>query len=85
MDNTVNITVFDFRLVASVDSEIFVAEPIWKWQQTDSGKWVMENALEPPVWYRSSDANTMTYKIAVMARFTKEMATFFQLKYGNYQ
>lgn len=26
------------------DPEIYVAEPIFKWQQTEQGKWVMQHA-----------------------------------------
>lgn len=26
------------------DPELYAAEPIWKWQQTDQGQWAMKNA-----------------------------------------
>lgn len=36
-----------FQLNDTDDPEIYAAQPIWEWQQTDKGKWVMEHALDP--------------------------------------
>ena len=47
------------------DPDLMVADPIWHWQQTEAGKWVMENSVEQPMWNRFMDPTSYghTYKI----------------------
>ena len=50
-----NIVVHRFSLSDVEDPELYAAQPIWEWQQTETGKWVMEHAVEAPVWRRHVD------------------------------
>jgi hypothetical protein len=63
------------------DPDLFVADPIWKWQQTDAGKFVMEHAVEPPYWIRQLDYNTWGHKYGIMARLSEPDQLFFELKW----
>lgn len=65
------------------DPDLFVAEPIWKWQQTDAGKFVMERAIETPRWIRNIDQYTYGYKYAIMAAFDEKTRAEFYLRYGS--
>lgn len=64
------------------DPELYAAEPLYKFEISDKGRWVMENALEPPVWFCKPNPNTFYYSIRIEAKFTEEMATYFKLKWG---
>ena len=64
------------------DVEIYAAAPIWDWQQTDAGKWVMENAIEPPYWTHSNDFTQYSNAITIVAKFTAKDYTYWKLKYG---
>lgn len=46
------------------DVDIYVAEPIYNWQQTDQGKWVMEHARDLK-YYTSADPGTMGYRVII--------------------
>lgn len=46
------------------DVEIYVAEPIWKWQQTEQGQWVMAHAQDLK-YYTSSDPATFGYQVTI--------------------
>ena len=46
------------------DVDIYVAEPIWQWQQTEQGKWVMENAKDLK-YYTSSDPSTFGHRVTI--------------------
>jgi hypothetical protein len=35
------------------DPDLFVASPIYDWQQTNAGKYVMENSDPTPMWNRT--------------------------------
>jgi hypothetical protein len=63
------------------DPDLMIAEPIWKWQQTDAGKWVMENCstIEKPVWHRQPDEWGHLYTIT--AYLTPKQLTYYRLKF----
>ena len=66
------------------DPDLFVAEPMYKWQIGEIGKWVMENAIHNSVvWHRHIDNNTYVYQYIITAEFEDADATFFMLKYNN--
>ena len=68
-------------MVENDDPEISAAQPIWEWQQTEAGRWVMENAVEEPYWAKHIDHTTYSYRYKIVAKLTEENATFFNLKY----
>lgn len=74
-------TVHQIRLSDSDDPDLYVAEPIYQWQQTEAGKWVMQHSKPEPQWFRSLDINTYGYIYTIRAELTPEEITFFELKY----
>jgi hypothetical protein len=63
------------------DPDLMVAEPIWKWQQTDAGKWIMENSKEQPMWQRSTDMYTYGYQYNIIAWLEERDLTYWKLKF----
>jgi hypothetical protein len=63
------------------DPDLYVAEPIWKWQQTDAGKWVMENAVDVPIWHRSVDHTSYGHLYTIHAKLKDIDYTYFKLKF----
>lgn len=63
------------------DPDLWIADPIWKWQQTEAGKFVMEHAVEQPYWTRSMDYSTYGHKYRIMARLSEQNETFWRLKH----
>jgi hypothetical protein len=63
------------------DPDLFVATPIWEWQQTEAGKWIMENSLPAPSWHRQMDYSTYGYTYQIRAHLTHKQLTFWKLKY----
>jgi len=79
----VTLVVHEFTLGDVDDPEIYAAAPLWEWQQSDAGKWVMNNAVEVPQWGNCTDYQTYSYRFRVTAKFKEQDATFFKLKYDN--
>ena len=77
------IVVHKFRLSDVDDPEIYAAQPIYEWQQSDKGKWIMDHAMEPPVWHRYIDAQTYGYQYAITAKLKGVDYTFYTLKWGQ--
>jgi hypothetical protein len=63
------------------DPDIMVAVPIYKWQQTEAGRWIMDNAFDRPSWHRHVDHTTYGYTYAIKAELTLEQLTYYKLKF----
>ena len=58
------ITFHSFTMGDVEDIDIYVAEPIYKWQQTDQGKWVMQHAHNL-TYHTAPDLYTFGYRVAI--------------------
>lgn len=79
------VVVYKFRLADVEDPDIYAAEPLLKWQHSESGKWVMENAEETPMWHRNINHSLYSYEYAVSAKLRGAKLTEWLLRYGNSQ
>jgi hypothetical protein len=79
---TKEIVVHSFTMGDVDDPDLYAAEPLYQWQISDHGKWVMERALETPVWHRMADQMSWGHKYVVTATFEEKYVTEFYLKFG---
>lgn len=77
-----DVCVYEFKLGDVEDPQLYAAQPLWEWQQSEAGKWVMENAEETPYWIKNLDYNSFGYQFKVMARFNGKNYTYWKLKWG---
>lgn len=70
----------EFTLGDVEDPEIYAAQPLYEWQITDMGKWVMQHCTNP-TYKVSVDQNTFGYKVTIYGDLTDEDTTYFTLKY----
>lgn len=65
------------------DVDIYVAQPIYEWQQTSRGKWVMAHAQDLR-YYTSPDPNTMGYRVIIRGEMEEgPLLTEYLLKYDR--
>ena len=76
-----DVCVHEFTVGDVEDPELLIASPIWDWQQTSAGKFVMEHAVEQPYWTRNLDHNSYGHVYRIMARLSEQNETFWRLKY----
>lgn len=79
---TYSVIVHTIRMSDVEDPDLFVAQPIYEWQQSEEGKWVMANSLPVPSWHRDIDHLTMGYRYTIRAYLSPKNYTFWKLKYG---
>ena len=79
------IIVHEAMLIDNDDPVIYAAVPIFEWEQSDLGKWVMTNALTTPIWKTVPDINTATTKVQIIADLKEEDITYFKLKWGKFK
>ena len=77
------IIVFKFTMGDVDDPDLYAAEPMYQWQQTDAGKWVMENAHETPIWNRHLDPMSYGHSYIISATFDTKKLTEYYLRFGN--
>jgi hypothetical protein len=78
---TIECLVHTVKLGDVEDPDLFVAEPIYKWQQTEEGKWIMENSIPKPLWKRYADPSTFGFTYTIHAFLTPKKYTYWSLKY----
>jgi len=78
-----DVCVHEIRMGDVEDPDLFVAEPIWKWQESDAGQFIMEHAEDKPYWTRNIDPHSYGHLYRIVARLSEQNETFWQLKWGN--
>jgi hypothetical protein len=62
------------------DIDIYVAQPIYEWQQTEQGKWVMQHAHNL-TYHTAPDPHTFGYRIISGEMDTGPQLTEYLLKW----
>ena len=78
------VTVHSFSVGDVEDPEIYAAAPIYQWQETDAGKFVMEHAVETPSFHSQLDYNSFGYKYIIVAELEAKKLSEFYLRWGKH-
>ena len=76
-----NIVVHKFKVSDTDDPEIYAAQPIWEWEQSESGKWIKEHAIEVPQWHRQHDHMSWATHFTITAKLKDKDYVIWILKY----
>ena len=76
------ICVHDFMLSDVDDPDIYAAEPLYKWQQSEQGQWVMKHSVHQPYYNIAVDHNCYGYKCKIYADLSEIDLTYFKLKWA---
>ena len=74
--------IHDFIMGDVEDPDLYAAEPLWEWQQSEFGQWCMKNAADTPTWHRMADPITYGYKYQIRAKFMGPALTEMLLRKG---
>jgi hypothetical protein len=76
-----DILVHTFRLGDVEDPEIYAAGPLFDWERSEAGRWVMKHAVGKPWWSKRTDYYSYGYEFNIVARLSEADQVFFKLKY----
>lgn len=76
------VTVHKFRVGDAEDPDLYAAEPIIKWENSEQGQFIMKNAVDQPEWHRHLDYTTYGYQYAIVAKLEKKKLAEFLLRWG---
>lgn len=77
------IVVHSFSVGDAEDPDLYAAQPMWEWQESEKGRWVMKHAIEKPIWQRDVDFNTFGHRYRIVAELPDARATEYYLKWGT--
>lgn len=75
--------VHKFLITDGDDPELYAAKPIYEWQQTDAGKFVMKHAINTPEFFHHLSASQYAYECAIVVEMEKSKLSEYYLKFGN--
>ena len=76
-----DICVHEFTMGDVEDPDLYAAQPISEWQDSEAGQFVMSHAVEAPYWIRQIDHSSYGYQYRIIARLSEPNQTFFKLKF----
>lgn len=77
------VVVHRFRVGDVEDPDLYAAQPLWEWQQSEMGKWVMDKSVDTPEWHRQASSFLLWgFEYCVTAKLKGVDYTFWQLKWG---
>ena len=80
-----DVCVHEIRIGDVEDPDLWVASPIYEWQQTEADKFIMEHAVEKPYWINQMDTLTYGSVYKIIARLSEQNETFWRLLCSNKQ
>ena len=83
IDEIHKVIVHRFTMGDVEDPDLYAGQPISEWQESAPGKFVMEHAVETPVWHRQADPVNWGHQYIIVAELEKKKLAEFYLKWGN--
>ena len=77
------VVVHRFTMGDVEDPDLYAAEPLYNWQQSEMGQWVMEKAVDTPEWHRHADPISYGHQYAIVAKLKDIDYTWWTLKWGT--
>jgi hypothetical protein len=77
------VVVHRFKMGDVEDPDLYAAEPLWNWQQSEMGQWVMSHAVDQPEWRRNTYHESYHTEYIIVAKLTAKDYTYWVLKWGD--
>ena len=79
--NIHTIVVHEFKISDVEDPTFYVSEPLRKWKTSEEGHFIMENAVEIPIYTITTNNTDYGYKVKITAMLKEVDLLFYKLKY----
>lgn len=76
------VEVFKFSISDTDDPDLLAADKLSKWEYSESGRWVIQHAIEQPVWHRWFEPAMFNHRYSVQAELYEEDVIYFKLKWS---
>ena len=80
----VDVIVHKFRMGDVDDPDLYAAQPLYDWEHSEIGQWVMQHSISTPTWYRVADHYNFGHVYIVKATFDSKSHLIWKLKYAHW-
>ena len=77
------IVVHEFTMGDVEDPDLYAAQPLWEWQESQEGKWIIEHAVETPMWHRIPDEMQYRWAYRISAKLSGARLTEWLLRHSE--
>jgi hypothetical protein len=77
------VVVHKFNVSDVDDPDIYAAGPLFDWERSEAGQFVMKYAVDQPEWHRHIDSMWMGYKYIIVAELEAKKLSEFYLRWGS--
>jgi len=77
------VVVHHFSMGDVDDPDLYAAQPLYEWEHSEAGQWVMKNAADTPTWYRMADPMSYGYQYQIRAKLMGPALTEWLLRHGT--
>jgi len=77
------VVVHSFLIGDVEDPDIYASEPLWQWDQSPQGQFVIKHAVNNPEWQRHVDPMNFGYKYTIIAELEKKKLAEYYLRWGK--
>lgn len=77
------LVVHKFTMGDVEDPDLYAAQPLQEWQESEAGQWIMKHAADTPTWHRMADPISYGYKYEIRAKFMGPALTEMLLRHGG--
>jgi hypothetical protein len=77
------VVVHKFNLADVEDPDIYAAGPIFDWERSEAGQFVIKHAVDKPEWHRHMDPMFMGYRYIILAELETKKLSEFYLRWGS--
>ena len=81
MTKPIVVNAYEFTVSDVEDPDIYAAEPIFEWQNSEAGKWMIKHSDPTPSWHQMTDIATWGVRYLIRGYLSPENYTYWKLKY----
>lgn len=77
------VVVHRFKIGDVEDPILYAGEPLYQWEKSDQGQFVMKHAIDKPVWHQYNNFESFGYEFIIVAELEKKKLSEFYLRWGK--
>lgn len=77
------VVVHRFKVSDVDDPDLYAAEPIYKWEKSEPGQFVMKHAIDKPEWRKFQSYASYEYEYVIVAELEKKKLSEFYLRFDK--
>ena len=70
------------RIADCEDPDLYAAAPLYQWEKSAKGSWIMTNSLTTPEWHKILSPDYYGWLIKIEAEFDGPLMTEYLLRWG---